>query len=272
MGGRVFHSRGWQAPRLSPKLYTAILTQIRPVLDDLFTRVCCPPSVWEKTDHGDLDFIVVDENEVDPAEVAEKLGAKAFIVNGPSTSYAIPHPDDPKHIVQIDVKRCPADLFDWQAFTDSYADLGIVLAYLLRPAGLKITDKGLFLRVPRVYGKADILWLSDDPKKVMRFLGLPVNRFETGFATEFQVFDFLLAGHLVRPEVKATELRKKDRVNLRKRPMFRRFIEDYPGGPHGGGEEEAEMGGKWHDKEKVKDKALEYFDMDNSYEVMLGRI
>lgn len=254
----------------------------------------CPPSVWEKPDHGDLDFLVVEKEDsaIDPVEVADRLGAKAFIVNGPSTSYAVPHADftsNPKVIVQIDIRTCPKETFDWQSFTGSYADLGPVLAFLLRPVGLKITDKGFFLRVlpSQAYsqGREDTLLLSDNPEAVMRFLGLDEERFKAGFATEFQVFDFLLSGHLPRPP-KASgsgpESRKKDRVLVKKRPMFRRFVEDYlsgqgaQDGAEGDSDGQGEVRGKekeagkykWETKEEVKEAALRHFHHQLEYEAM----
>ena len=257
MGGRAFQSRGWQAPRLSPKLYNTISSQIRLVLDDLYEQVCCPPSVWEKPDHGDVDFIVVEGEKVtDPTTLAEHIGAQGFITNGPSTSYAIPHPEIPKAIVQIDIRHCPADLFDWQNFTNSYADLGQVLAFLLRPIRLKITDKGFLLRQPRVQGKDDLTWLTSDPKAVIGFLGLSEDSFQKGFATEYQVFDFLLSGHLARPTSRPSELRKKDRVLVKKRPMFRRFIEEYL--PSLSDDEDGGSG-RWTVPSEARDAALEYF-------------
>lgn len=294
MGGRAFHNRGLQAPRLAPKLYTSLVTLYQPVLEELYTRVVCPPSVWEKPDHGDLDFLVVEKEDsaIDPVELADRLGAKAFIVNGPSTSYAVPHPDftsNPKIIVQIDIRTCPKGTFEWQSFTGSYADLGPVLAFLLRPFALKITDKGFFLRVlpcqaySNSKGKEDMLLLSNNPKAVMRFLGLDEGRFKAGFATEFQVFDFLLSGHLLRPKkVSNVELRKKDRVLVKKRPMFRRFVEDYlsrqggedgsevDGNGDGKGEGEEKEAGKykWETKEEAKEAVLIHFDRQAEYQAM----
>jgi hypothetical protein len=289
MGGRAFHNRGLQAPRLAPKLYNSLVTLYQPVLEELFARVVCPPSVWEKPDHGDLDFLVVEQKDstIDPAEVAGRLGAKVFIVNGPSTSYAVPHPDftsNPKVIVQIDIRNCPKETFDWQSFTGSNADLGPVLAFLLRPVGLKITDKGFFLRVPpnQAYskGQEDMLLLSNDPEAVMHFLVLDEGRFKVGFATEFQVFDFLLSGRLPRPQkLSEDELRKKDRVLVKKRPMFRRFVEDYLSGQggHDGTEgqvkvedKKSEAGKyKWETKEQVKEAALRHFKRQVEYETMV---
>lgn len=294
MGGRAFHNRGLQAPRLSPKLYTSLVTLYQPVLEELHARVVCPPSVWEKPDHGDLDFLVVEKEDsaVDPVELADRLGAKAFIVNGPSTSYAVPHPEftiSPKVIVQIDIRTCRKETFEWQSFTGSYADLGPVLAFLLRPVGLKITDKGFFLRIPpsQAYSKAkeDMLMLSNDPKAVMRFLGLDEERFKAGFATEFQVFEFLLSGHLPRPRKvsgSGAESRKKDRVLVKKRPMFRRFVEDYLStqaghdGTEGDSDSQGEVRGKekeagkykWETKEEVKEAALRHFHRQLEYEAM----
>lgn len=297
MGGRAFHNRGLQAPRLSPKLYNSLVTLYQPVLKELYARVVCLPSVWEKPDHGDVDFLVVEKEDsaIDPAEVAGRLGAKTLIVNGPSVNYAVPHPDftsDSKVIVQIDIRTCPEETFDWQSFTGSYADLGPVLAFLLRPVGLKITDKGFYLRVPhsQAYskGKEDMLLLSDNPEAVMRFLGLDEERFKAGFATEFQVFEFLLGGYLPRaPKVSGSgsESRKKDRVLVKKRPMFRRFVEDYLSGQGGEDGSEVDGGGqgkkggeakeneagkyKWETKEEVKEAALRHFKRQVEYEAIM---
>ena len=96
MGGRAFHTRGYTAPRLPPKLYTTLSLDLQAKLRTVYPYVVCPPSVLEKPDHGDIDFLVVldpDRPAVHPGEVADLLGAKDHISSGPhASSYALVHP------------------------------------------------------------------------------------------------------------------------------------------------------------------------------------
>jgi hypothetical protein len=131
----------------------------------------------------------------------------------------------------VDIQICSHSTFEWERFMGSYSDFGMSLAYLLRPIGFKITDKGFHLRVPQCSGtKGGTILLSTDPNEVMIFLGLDVGRFGRGFCTETEVFSFLLSGHLGSADIESGKvdmngLRKKDKVMVRKRAMFKRFLE-----------------------------------------------
>lgn len=264
MGGRAFHAKGYTAPRLPPKLYTTLSLELQAKLQIIYAQVVCPPSVLEKPDHGDIDFLVVlspDRPAVHPGEVADLLGAKDYISSGPyASSYALVHPTEGgRSIVQVDLKLCPAETLRWETFMSSYSDVGMMLAYLVRPIGFKITDKGFFLRLPSSIpgGKEGTKLLSHDPDEVMKFLGLEPAVFQKGFCAELEVFKFLLSGHVGHGRPDLSGLRKKDKVLVKKRPVFRGFVEGYLTK----GREEEEVGKGWT-REEAQTQARIWFGIE----------
>jgi len=264
MGGRAFHTRGYTAPRLPPKLYTTLSLDLQAKLRTVYPYVVCPPSVLEKPDHGDIDFLVVldpDRPAVHPGEVADLLGAKDHISSGPhASSYAFVHPiEGGRSIVQVDIKVCSAETLGWETFMASYSDVGMMLAYLVRPLGFKITDKGFHLRIPSDVpgGREGTRFLSHDENEVMDFLGLNPAVFHKGFCAELEVFQFLLSGHVRYGRPDLNGLRKKDKVLVKKRPVFKGFLEGYLTK----GREEEEVGKGWT-REEAQKRARVWFGLD----------
>lgn len=175
MGGNAFHSLPPSAfPRIPPKIYHALKARLLPHIQTLYTHVAVPFEAPEKSDHGDLDWVVAGPKSgtdgqvnVPHAEVCTALGAKHHIpMEGNRTSnFAVPvaigewaslghakeeeegrqgADSDGEIYYQVDVHVC-ADKAEWDrvVFFHAYGDLGMILGLIARNNGLALGTKGL---------------------------------------------------------------------------------------------------------------------------------
>ncbi|RXW16467.1 hypothetical protein EST38_g9394 [Candolleomyces aberdarensis] len=179
MGGSAFHTLlGKQAfPRVPPGLYSTLKARLLPKVCELYSFVAVPVEAPEKTDYGDLDFLVagpkptetgVERSAIPHGMVQAALGAKHVIpVDGNRTSnYALPISVDECKVFsnlvqddsfstsnlevffQVDVHVCQ-DAAEWERirFFHSYGDMGMMLGLITRSFGLRIGEHGLKVRI-----------------------------------------------------------------------------------------------------------------------------
>ncbi|KAJ4373658.1 hypothetical protein N0V86_007801 [Didymella sp. IMI 355093] len=232
MGGKVFDDLGLQVPRMRPEVYQRMIAIIRPKLEQLFESVAVPRDAPGKTDYGDIDFLVDGKRSQDGSiweTVQDVLRADHHKSQG-SHSYAVPHPDTEGAHVQVDVELNPGD-FDWTLFMKGDGDLLQVLGIAHRPLGLTCNDKGLHVRLKEIesYDKKEAkVFLTDEPALAMRFYGLGIKEYNKGFGDETELFDWVAAGRFFSREVFDRRIeRSDDRTRQLKRPLYRRFVEDY---------------------------------------------
>lgn len=249
MGGLAFanvviaNGKPIQVPRMSPALYQEVSGECEAALMKLFDRVVIPREAPSKLDHGDIDFLVggirpqTADGEIWVA-VKIALGADLHLPNGGSHSYAVPHPTILDAHVQVDVELSPGsgthdgpELFEWTRFMKGDSDLLQVIGISHRPLGLTCNDRGLHIRVEEIepYNKKQaLLFLTRDPNKAMEFYGFDIHKHRAGFNTEKDLFDWVTHGRFFSWEVYEGRVEKSnDRSRQAKRPMYRRFLEEY---------------------------------------------
>lgn len=92
---------------------------------------------------------------------------------------AVPWPkqdDGEKKYIQIDVHTCK-DLKEWKfnLFHAAHGDLWSILGTTIRPFGLTVNDKGMYLRIPKIElldRKKSMIFLTGKPGEILEFLGL----------------------------------------------------------------------------------------------------
>ncbi|KAF2220610.1 hypothetical protein BDZ85DRAFT_173649, partial [Elsinoe ampelina] len=239
MGGNAFNSAGSNGQssiaisRLSPAEYRQLKAHVRDVLHQFFQQVQSPAEAPEKADYGDLDFLVQTPlPSYRPDALESSLSAKAARTSGPVTNFAVPlQAEDSTHLLaQVDVHICHDGNIDWLTFHHAYGDIWQILGTIIRRYGLTANDKGLFVRIQegedRDWQKS-MIFLTQDPQAVLAFLGLNWTTYDAGFTTLAATFHWLAQCRLLDPSAfkeAATEHRQR---NIRTRPMFRRFIEDF---------------------------------------------
>ena len=220
-------------------------------------------------------------------ELQHALGAVARAENGVTKSYCVPLPStvvDGEHedtFAQIDVHKVRhPSMLDLEIFMGSYGDMQQMLGLLQRPLGLTTNDRGLHLRVQEVEvmnRKAALIFLTCDVREMLSFLGLDVGKWEKGFASDEEVFEWCLRGRFwgekVVTDVLAGRHREMgdgvgmhsgDRQRMRKRPMFRACIEEFI--PK---HRDLWMGKRDWERKEVLDEALKCFGVREEYEKKL---
>ncbi|KAF2125552.1 hypothetical protein P153DRAFT_324991 [Dothidotthia symphoricarpi CBS 119687] len=286
MGGLAFANftsgsgKPVQVPRISPGLYNEIAVECQSRLEALFHRVLIPREAPGKVDHGDIDILVegirptaTSDCEISVA-IKDALGAELHLPRGDSHSYAIPHPDLPDAYVQVDVELSPgndtpeaAGLFEWIKFMKGDSDLLQIIGVTHRPLGLVCNDKGLHVRVEEIepyHKKKALVFLTRDPNQAMDFYGLDKAKYWAGFENEADLFNWVSKGRLFSWEVFDSRTEKaNDRSRQNKRPMYRRFVEEYmPAHPDKG------VGKSWT-RQQVLQEALTTFDKRDEYDAMM---
>ena len=286
MGGQAFdkpkEGEPKDFPRMPPELYHRVASHIKRLLELHFARVAIPREAPEKADHGDIDFLVAEERPQDLVRnmkvwdrVKAEIGAVLHKRNGSTHNFAIDHPDTFNALIQIDVELSPGhdtpeegELFEWTNFMKSDSDLLQIIGICHRPLGLTCNDRGLHLRVEQVepYNKKkSLIFLTRDPNTAMRFYGFNTETYWAGFRTEEELFNWVTQGRFFSREVFDRRVEKaNDRARQAKRPMYRRFVEEYmPAYP--------EIGSKSYTRSEVLEAALETFGKREEYNDMLSK-
>jgi hypothetical protein len=262
-------------PRMSRQLYYRMIEEFMPKLDVFFERVVVPRDAPNKPDHGDIDFLVggirVPLRGDDLWKRIEgALAADHRAARGGSQSYAIPHPNISDAHIQVDVELAPGDgtlggddLFAWTKLMKGDADLMQIIGITHRPLGLVCNDRGLHVRIEEIepYDKKKaLIFLTRDVRQAIEFYDFDVPKYEDGFQSENEIFDWVAGGRFFSPWVfKQTDEKADDRSRRRKRPMYRRFVDEYmPGRP--------ETSDKIWTRQEVLDAALKKFDVQEEYD------
>jgi hypothetical protein len=283
MGGQAFvnvpSDTPIRVPRMSQDVYHKIAETTTSKLEMLFTRVTIPREAPGKLDYGDVDFLVQGIRSPDNPDIWSKveaqLGAAIHVSNGSSHSFGIPHPDISDAYVQVDVELAPgndtsdgAELFEWTRWMKGDSDLTQIIGICHRSIGLTCNDRGLHVRVEEIepYNKKKaLIFLTRDPDRAMQFFGFDTSKYWEGFRDEVDLFEWVSKGRFFSWKLFEDRIVKSnDRSRFNKRPMYRRFVDEYmPANPEAGKDE------SWSRKE-VLDRALDVFDKHEQYQTMMA--
>lgn len=285
MGGKVFNfiempnGKPPEVPRMSPDLYKRMIGECQPKLEALFRNVVVPRDAPNKEDYGDIDFLVegiissVQEQEL--WEITKtSLGAELHVSRNQSQSFGIPHPDISGAFVQVDVELSTgngtpdaANLFEWTKFMKGDADLLQIIGIAHRPLGLTCNSQGLHVRLEQIEpydGKKALLFLTRDPVRAMQFYGFDTEKYDKGFGSETEMFDWVAAGRFFSSEIFDRRVEKSnDRSRQSKRPMYRRFVEEYMPKTH-------RVAGNLWTRQEVLSEAIETFNVQAEYDIIMG--
>jgi len=311
MGGNAFkkHSPALPTPRMPPEIYNQILKQTLDLLKKQYQHVGSPIEAPGKPDFGDIDIMVACplSPSFDPListlptvsqNLQNALSAAAYFHSpgNPTINLAVPWPSsslalEEKKFVQIDVHICKDENeWNWNLFHAAHGDLWNILGTTIRPFGLTVNDKGLFLRIPEIElldRKKSMVFLTDSPSQILEFLGLDEVQWWKEFETRRQMFEFAAGcrmfwvkekekdgedgvGDVGVVDVGAQEggesgkkkLKHNDRQRMAKRPIFREWIEEFiPALREEGKFRECKV-----TREQIKEEAFEKWGVREEYE------
>jgi len=314
MGGNAFnkHTPPLPPPRMPPEIYTQILQQTLEALRKHYQHVGSPIEGPGKPDFGDIDIMVATPLSPDfspltstrhlvSQNLSKTLSAAAYILEpgNPTINLAVPWPGPSpqleKKFVQIDVHTCKDEKeWGWNLFHAAHGDLWNILGTTIRPFGLTVNDKGLYLRIPeieQVDRKKSMIFLTDSPSQILEFLGLDEERWWAEFGTRREMFEFATECRMFWVKEKENEgeegvgdvvgeveiggqeggekgkkkLKHNDRQRMAKRPIFKEWIEEFIPAMR----EEGRFGLCKITREQVMEEAFEKWDVKAEYEERL---
>ncbi|CAL1713280.1 unnamed protein product [Somion occarium] len=236
MGGQAFNAQYPEAkfPRMSHAIYAAMKDRLRLIVETLYEKVVVPHEAPEKVDHGDVDFLVRGPRPgLTHEDVKEGLGARYSVPAHPTSHYAVPTDifgdGQSECFIQVDVHVCKdeEDLYRVH-FLHSYGDLGIILGHLAASVGLSFGQSGLKLANPVPINPPNMpFYLSSSIPHILEFFEISLRRWEQGFSTTAEAFDwvssssYFIPTRLARPDV----LQGSQKRAKASRTMFQDFLD-----------------------------------------------
>lgn len=181
-----------------------------------------------KPDFGDLD-VALDAENYDPLEAAQALGAVEVVRNGPVTSIGVKARPELERVsgnlFQVDLIKLGQAEYDFATHYYSYNDAGNLAGRIAKAMGTTLRHDGLYYyhRVG-TYKFREIL-LTQDYDKALAFLGYDTTRFEQGFDSLEDIFEFIVSTPYFRADIFLLENRNyAARVRDRKRHTYNQFL------------------------------------------------
>ena len=179
------------------------------------------PAYRGKDSFGDMDILYTtkgDEQCLEAAYFRNTFAPNQIAKNSEVISF------DYKEL-QIDFIHIKGDQFDYALNYYSWNDCGNLVGKLAHQLGLKHGHKGLVLPLRDGNNKfADVL-LSLNHSDTLRFLGLDERKFETGFESLDEIFNFIAESPYYNPEnYKLENLNSIAKIRDRKRDTYNKFL------------------------------------------------
>lgn len=218
MGGKAL---GFESIRLQKEDFLRTEKEIVTVLLEIFDTVL--PTVYYKSKEsfGDLDLIVPRPVPDDILDwLKKRFSSKVVVYNGESLKNAMSISFDYQEF-QTDLIFVHPDNLDIAHFYYSYNDLNNYVGRIAAQYGMKFGFNGLFYETPE-----DDFLISKDREKIYTFLGFDYKRYETGFETLDEIFQYIIFSKYFNTEIYQLEnLNHINRTRNLKRPNYIKFLD-----------------------------------------------
>ncbi|KAM0555769.1 hypothetical protein ACHAPJ_006164 [Fusarium lateritium] len=139
--------------------------------------------------------------------------------------------------IQVDVRFCPSiHMAKYLRFHHAHGDIWQLLGTIIRPFGLTVDNKGLWIRLPeieKVNRKNARIFLTSDPDRILEFVGLPVPAYWRSFPDTDSMFKYVAHCPMffVPPDGNVGQdlllSNANDRRRLTQRPVYREWVEKF---------------------------------------------
>ena len=235
MGGTALLAKaGIESQRLTMNEFNRVKSEVHAILDDLGIRWLDVDFIREKTDFGDIDIIVIDDripekeikNNNSPAKIIldniDKFGItdELFINNTPFASLLY----EGKY--QVDFITVKPECAKYTQAYLSHNDLGNLLGRTIKRFNMTHAMDGLFYdHYINNRTQRHRFLISTDPHEILRILNLDIEKFEAGFDTYKEMFDYVQDSKYFNPELfKFENLNNRNRVRDKKRKVYNEFL------------------------------------------------
>ncbi|KAJ3041428.1 hypothetical protein HDV00_009408 [Rhizophlyctis rosea] len=229
--------------RLSRADFHALQSRVLPYVSTLYAHTAVPHSLPTKLDFGDLDILVTRPQVHDPIpQITTHFKSREVLRNGPITCFEVDN-------FQVDLIYVKPELFDTGMMYFSWGDLGMMMGVLGKKLGVKYGQFGLTVPVSDYQvdqtsapedsddSRSDVAGLSKhlgeihvstSPTEILTFLGFDAKRFNEGFATQEEIFNFMTSSTNFHPSFfspTAPHMQNHaNRTRTRLRPMWNAFL------------------------------------------------
>ena len=164
-------------------------------------------------------------------DIKQALGAEAHQKAGRTNCFAIQLSEDDDRYFQLDIQSCKKGSLEWASVIYGYGDIWHIIGSTVTRFDLAIDDSGLHARVKKIGGtnrKDCRLFLTSDPQEMMDFLGLDGLKYEKGFPTLDELFEWAVSMPYFRKNIFQKETTSADQQRIReKRPMYAKFVTEW---------------------------------------------
>jgi hypothetical protein len=220
MGGNALKNFG--VKRVDAATYDRIKAFALEKLQEACVRMAVPYEMRDKKDYGDVDILCIVKPEFQAnwkQWLQDTFNPRAILHNSNVWSFNI---ED----LQIDAITTTEDNFSQYHCFLCYGDLSMCLGRISRLYDLKYGIYGLEMpiRDPETNHVTDTLLVSNEPRKILPFLGYDYARWEAGFKTHEELRDFLFSSPRIHQGfLTATSESGKHARRDRQRDGFSRF-------------------------------------------------
>lgn len=200
--------------------YPSVLYAVQAILKDIGLEYLEIDYVREKESHGDLD-IIIKKGTLSAHDVTKLLRDKKIITvqtSKDSLSFLL-------ITFQIDLIFVDRESSTYAKNYFSWNDLGNLIGRISKQLGFKHGHDGLFYvhregdRVIKEYK------LSSDYLDILRILQLDITKFENGFDTFNEMFEWISSTPYFNPDIfKFENLNNRNRVRDTKRVVYNKFL------------------------------------------------
>jgi len=208
--------------------YTSIKQEIVQQLTrktNRLVRVDVIQAFRNKSTFGDLDVLIERSDlskrlNVDYRKLVQTFNPNEIVKNGDVYSF------DYKEF-QIDLIVTDSKFYDFSLCYYSFNDLGNLMGRVAHKMGLTYGHKGLYYKHRDKFGNIQgMIELTVDPKEAIEFLGYDFDRFNDGFDTLEDIFEFVVSSMYFNETIYAFENRNNTaRTRDRKRPSYTAFLQ-----------------------------------------------
>lgn len=184
MGGNAFK----MAKRISKDKYYDLIEEIGDVLHEATIEVFrFTKQIEEKEDFGDIDVLIHSGYSIDQKFIKDNFGTDDVITSSNVISFLYKE-------TQIDFIKVDFTYIDTITLFYDYNDLGNLIGRMAKFYNCKLRPDGLFLDIytkkkDRLLTK---IHLTDDINIILKFLDLDLGRYQKGFKTYKEAFDFII--------------------------------------------------------------------------------
>ena len=188
-------------------------------------KTAVPLSYKSKSDFGDLDIVI--ENTGNMKELIDEINVyfnvTDFYKNGTIYSFGLTFEDK---LFQVDLIFVTPKDFESSYNYLCYNDLFNLLGRLAHKLGFKLGHDGLSVVIKNGDYLLGQVILTRDLKTIFEILDVSLDKFNEGFNTPEEIFDFVIASkHFNSSMFRLENLNNINRVRNAKRKLYMQFVE-----------------------------------------------